>query len=513
MATTTFLPGTVIASTWLNDVNTTVYSGSVNLRLYGAVGDGTTDDTVAVQNAVTAAQASGVELFVPAGNYKVTTINVTNHLKLRGAGRQIARFTTTSTTANMFNVVSDAGFEISDLWLQGSAVATAGALIALTGSATHNAYSKARDMIFSGGFNQFYTTSALLWTIDNCIFSGFVQYGVGVQNLYNADAGDSCITNSTFSNASAARACVWQASSGGLKLVGNKFNTAQYGYLLELAGVTSDLIVVGNSFENSSLACMAFSYTSGSFNNIEITGNQFALSAAGILMNNTAAFFSIATISGNTFSAMSQYGILVDNASNVNISGNTIIGNSGLIGLKLFANVNNATIGGNKIAGFTTSILNLSNSFTIKTYPLLVYNGGSIDAGNTSENILATCTIPAGAMGLNGGLKIFSSWSCTNNANVKTMRVRLGGISGALLWSAAPTTSSYLRSTIYCGNAGVTNSQTVTLVQEGDATVLSQAPFVLSVDTTPQLTIVFTGQKANAGDALTLHNAWAELQV
>ena len=57
MASTFFSPGTVIASTWLNDVNTVVYNRAINYtspQEYGAVGDGVSDDTTALQTMLAA---------------------------------------------------------------------------------------------------------------------------------------------------------------------------------------------------------------------------------------------------------------------------------------------------------------------------------------------------------------------------------------------------------------------------------------------------------------------------
>lgn len=58
MSTTNFVPGTVIASSWLNDVDNTVYATAINVKesTYGAVGDGVADDTAAIQAALVAAE-------------------------------------------------------------------------------------------------------------------------------------------------------------------------------------------------------------------------------------------------------------------------------------------------------------------------------------------------------------------------------------------------------------------------------------------------------------------------
>lgn len=58
----------------------------VNVVNYGAVGDGVTDDTEAIQAAVDAAEESGSTLFIPDGMYLVSTIWISSNIQILGTG-------------------------------------------------------------------------------------------------------------------------------------------------------------------------------------------------------------------------------------------------------------------------------------------------------------------------------------------------------------------------------------------------------------------------------------------
>lgn len=522
MATTNFTSGTVVASSWLNDVNRRVYSDEVWITesQFGYSGSGTISATV-FQNAINAVQGTSTTLMIP-GNVTIslatTPISITNSITIRCVGgRARSAITWSSTTMVAIVVNTPNQIHIEGLSFNAPASCTAGGAIQFSGSGAGNFQSTIKDCAFSGGWIQVDTQSAYGWNITNCYFTGFVQFGVNVKNSVSPDSGDSYIGgNCIFANASTALACINHESSGGLKIIGNKFNTAQYSYRLQLVGTTSDLVFSGNSCENYTVGGMGFFWTSGAFNNITISGNQFALGPSAILMNSATAFFSYASICGNVITSQTGYGIVVNNASGLSISGNTIAGTGGatVAGIYLDTGVTGLSMGPNKITGFTTSITNLSTNGNIVGYtrPVNIQTSGTAAPADLNENILFTAKLPAATLGTAGAIKLYLAWAHTANANVKTLRVRLGGIGGTVIWSAQPgaTSASTTRTEIVCGNTGATNSQISTAITQIDAVIQNVGAISSAIDTSVATTIVVTCQKATAGDSIVLQNAVAE---
>jgi len=135
-------------------------------------------------------------------------------------------------------------------------------------------------------------------------------------------------------------------------------------------------------------------------------------------------------------------------------------------------------------------------------------------AADTTENVLATCTVPANALGLSGTLRITTTWAYTNSANTKTLRVRYSGAAGTAFTSLAPTTtaSAYLLTLITNRNA--TNAQIGGALSTGlGFSASSGVAVTASVVTTADTTVVITGQKTVSGETLTLDRYLVELIV
>ena len=128
--------------------------------------------------------------------------------------------------------------------------------------------------------------------------------------------------------------------------------------------------------------------------------------------------------------------------------------------------------------------------------------------GTTVETTLVTLTIPAGLIGSSGKVKLYPLWSVTNNANNKTVRIKLGGSTGYFLQSSGYAQLSNL---VIFRNF---NSESVQKVSSGLPAGLgstSGAFTSLTIDTSAATTIEVTGQLTNSGDTLTLESLFVEL--
>jgi len=80
-------------------------SGIFNVKEFGAIGNGLTDDTTAIQSAITAAAVSGGTVYFPPGTYKVTGLTIeADKVILMGAGREDSIIAMASATGNTITI-------------------------------------------------------------------------------------------------------------------------------------------------------------------------------------------------------------------------------------------------------------------------------------------------------------------------------------------------------------------------------------------------------------------------
>jgi len=131
----------------------------------------------------------------------------------------------------------------------------------------------------------------------------------------------------------------------------------------------------------------------------------------------------------------------------------------------------------------------------------------------TAETQLASVAVPAGAMGLNGSLRITTFWTYTNSANNKTMRVRLGGAGGTVYGNVVQTTSTNVQLTTTISNKGAANSQKAFSPSTATATTvpITGTAITSAIDTSAATTVYISGQTATGGETITLESYIVEL--
>src|SRR5919199_1406504 len=95
----------------------------IDVKDHGAVGDGTTDDTTAIQAAATAA-ANGV-LYLPAGRYRVTgTINLSTQTAVRGDGLAVSILEQSTDDADGLAAIDPRFVTLRDIQVRGTGTGT-----------------------------------------------------------------------------------------------------------------------------------------------------------------------------------------------------------------------------------------------------------------------------------------------------------------------------------------------------------------------------------------------------
>ena len=89
---------------------------------YGATGNGSTDDTTAVQNCINAAASSGKIAYLPAGTYKISNYLTVPAVTVQGAGMWYTTIHQTSDTSIVRFNLNGTSAEVSDVLLQGEVV-------------------------------------------------------------------------------------------------------------------------------------------------------------------------------------------------------------------------------------------------------------------------------------------------------------------------------------------------------------------------------------------------------
>ena len=131
--------------------------------------------------------------------------------------------------------------------------------------------------------------------------------------------------------------------------------------------------------------------------------------------------------------------------------------------------------------------------------------------GDTGEEFGPTVTINAGLLGTLGQLRISAAYEQTNNANVKTARVRYSGNAGTIFLSAANASLAANGFVASIANKGTVALQQSSLIANAASVVTQNV--LGTVNSAAAGTLVASLQKATATDNLVLDSYTVELMA
>lgn len=317
----------------------------IDVKTCGAKGDGLADDTAAFQAAIKLASSSDGCVYVPKGNFRITSSLLLNDsITIKGANRYSSTLLQQCPTAVVINSTTAVSIESLHIKCQ----STGGASILVNTGKSHTFC----GLIIDGAYDGIHFVAADLWHVeDACEFNQFTHHGIEIENVLNPDDGDGEISGCTFASvAGNGSTAIHQKSCGGLRIINCKMNGSNAGYSLEAdGGPTGDILISGCSIENQAIAGIYMTTKGPNWINALISCNQFASQYAPIDITGPPGWLSGVAITGNVITTFvpAAAGIVIDGVSNSVISGNVVQTIPGVPHIAQGANNSNLVITGN----------------------------------------------------------------------------------------------------------------------------------------------------------------------
>ena len=394
----------------------TLPEGFVNVRSFGAVGDGVANDTTAIANAI----ATGKSVFFPAGTYRtglqtVATVGQT----IFGEGQNSVILAITPTT-NLFNVTANY-VTFQDLRMNGAATAATNTTFAIfTATATPVGFLTVQRVLFSGnsastGFNNAikFDNNCNGGTVIDCMFERLIGTASGFGYGVLCAGNQSTIAFNWFDGSSnrGRHAVYITAGASDCVVTGNYVTGFRFEAITQFATVTP---CFRNIFSNNIVTASA---TIGSFPigamgiygksaNAIIANNIVAGSGScGIVLDGTGSGGDLQNtiISGNHISASALIGLEVMGATAGEIIGNKIYESSTssagtYSNIRLVSDGTTGTSGflvsGNHSAGPTSSRSAFQLNSTAPTPTNLTVTGNQFEACNLTTIELSGVVTP-----------------------------------------------------------------------------------------------------------------------
>jgi len=351
------------------------YTEQFNVKAFGATGNGSTDDHVAINNAIAALNAAGGgTLFFPYGTYKMTSAitTITVPCRVRGDGINVSTINQTS-TSDALVISTSLQCIVQDITLQCTSSYNALTITAPSGS--FNSRSIVNNVNVGGtpaiGFN----FNEAFAVVTNCTVTGTI--GIKMQNLINPDESAGMITQCQI-NTNGGTAIALYAD--GVQVIDNYFYDNNYAveiFVNNSTGTLSDFWITNNHIEYCLISAIRFNNTSTG------SGNYLV----NVLISNNEIAWSPPSPSTATCNGVDQSGTLtsIQWLQDFTISDNVF--NTNVDNIRL-TYASNGTIVGNAMNTCTNGIYLDTNTSNIVAKDNLIVNATTAATDNGSSNLV-----------------------------------------------------------------------------------------------------------------------------
>jgi hypothetical protein len=309
------------------------FADTVNVRDYGAVGDGTTDDTAAFQAAI----ATGHAIYVPRGWYIVGPLTLAQAMSGAGMGATVLQLRPGTQNIVVVTWTDPGPSTIRDLTIDGASLAAAAIMTppGLPASGLRIERVEARNCGWTGtstvqygimiNWDQTTTNQKQACVVSGCYVHDIVGCGIAASGLGHV------ISNNTIINCGHSGIDSYGAMIDGV-ITGNTVNNTGWNLSASSDGITGydpnnlRVLVIGNTIENSTNHGI---HLGG--NSIQIVNNKIhtVINGSGIMLqsapNNAPTPGANGIISGNEIDGVQVgRGIQCGFFSRTVVSGNTV---------------------------------------------------------------------------------------------------------------------------------------------------------------------------------------------
>lgn len=303
------------------------FSDAIYVADYGAVGDGTTDDSTAIQGAITAATATKTVYFDAGRTYKMSSaVSITKAVTMVGAGSTLV---VNGNTA--FNLTAPA--DISGFTFSSSSTATSpdaaiyGNNTGVGGTRLHgNTFGRLTITLQDGTILDTTANVSGLW-IENNSFNGDytnVPYGSDLGNVLDLRGwNDVYVTGNRFNVVGQERFIKLSSSSRRVHITNNSFRSTGSTIsrqAIDMFSDTREVVVSGNTFDLVGIPSVCVEQKTGD-------GGAYTSEPSEIIVSNNICKMTTTSANASPFAFYGSWGLASQTLarSTINISDNIVL--------------------------------------------------------------------------------------------------------------------------------------------------------------------------------------------